>query len=86
MDTPTTRVWYKQDDEFLLPKANLKFEFISPLAYLDPLNCTMTYLFVELLKDSLAEYDYDAAIAGLKWKILNTEYGLMVIINVYFHK
>ena len=46
----------------------------------------MTYLFVELLKDSLAEYDYDAAIAGLKWKILNTEYGLMVIINVYFHK
>lgn len=78
MNTSTTRVWYKQDDEFLLPKANLKFEFISSLAYLDPLNCGLTYLFVQVLKDSLNEYGYDARLAGLKWNIINTEYGLMV--------
>ena len=27
-DTPLSRVWFKQDDEFLLPKANLSFEFV----------------------------------------------------------
>jgi hypothetical protein len=27
-DTSLSRVWFKQDDEFLLPKANLSFEFV----------------------------------------------------------
>lgn len=27
-DTPITRVWFKQDDKFLLPKANLMFDFV----------------------------------------------------------
>lgn len=26
-DSPFTRVWFKQDDEFLLPKVNLTFDF-----------------------------------------------------------
>lgn len=27
-DTSLTRVWFKQDDKFLLPKADLKFDFV----------------------------------------------------------
>ena len=27
-DTAITRVWFKQDDKFLLPKANLMFDFV----------------------------------------------------------
>lgn len=30
-NTSLSRVWFKQDDEFLLPKANLSFEFVRYL-------------------------------------------------------
>ncbi|KAK6638804.1 hypothetical protein RUM43_007073 [Polyplax serrata] len=80
------RVWYKQDDEFKLPKATLKFEFSTPLAYLDPLNCSLTHMFVQVLKDSLNEYAYDAELAGLAWYIMNTEYGITLSISGYNDK
>ena len=38
----------------------------------------MAHLFVELLKDSLNEYAYNAEIAGVEYKIENTMYGMFV--------
>ena len=38
----------------------------------------MAHLFVELLKDSLNEYAYDAEIAGVSYKLENTMYGVYV--------
>ena len=38
----------------------------------------MAHLFVELLKDWLAEYSYDAEIAELSYKLENTVYGIYV--------
>lgn len=81
-----TRVWFKQDDEFLLPKANLKFEFVSPLAYLDPLNCDLTYMYIQLLKDALNEYAYDAELAGLRYEIITTKYGMLLAVGGYNDK
>lgn len=85
-DSPLMRVWFKQDDEFLLPKANLTFDFVSPLAYIDPVNCNNTYMFVQLLRDSLNEYAYAADLAGLKWEITNSKYGITLAIGGYDHK
>ncbi|XP_049939528.1 insulin-degrading enzyme [Schistocerca serialis cubense] len=85
-NTPLTRVWFKQDDEFLLPKANLSFEFVSPLAYLDPVSCNMTYMFVLLFKDALNEYAYAAELAGLRWELSNTKYGMILGIGGYNNK
>lgn len=56
---------------------------ISPLAYLDPLNCNLTHMLVQLFKDALNEYAYAAEVAGLKWELVNTKYGLIVSV-VYF--
>lgn len=83
-DTAITRVWYKQDEKFLLPKANLMFDFVSPLAYLDPLNCNLTHMLVQLFRDSLNQYAYAAELAGLKWNLTNTKYGLIVRRNFFF--
>lgn len=80
------RAWYKQDDEYLLPKANVRFEFWSPLAYFDPLNCNLTYMFVMLFKDALLEYAYAAQLAGLRWELTNTKYGMVLGIGGYNHK
>ncbi|XP_015602966.1 insulin-degrading enzyme isoform X2 [Cephus cinctus] len=85
-DTPLMRVWFKQDDEFLVPKANLTFDFVSPLAYLDPVNCNLTYMFVQLFRDSLNEYAYAADLAGLKWELNNSKYGMSLGIGGYDDK
>ncbi|XP_060526171.1 insulin-degrading enzyme [Cylas formicarius] len=85
-DTALTRVWFKQDDKFLLPKANVMFDFVSPMAYLDPLNCNLTHMFVQLFRDALNEYAYAAELAGLKWELINTKYGLILGIGGYNNK
>ncbi len=49
-ETPLSRLWYRQDDEFLLPKACLTFEIRSPLLYLDPHFSNLGSMFVTLCK------------------------------------
>lgn len=59
------------------------FFCFSPLAYLDPLSCNLTHMLVQLFKDSLNEYAYAAELAGLKWELVNTKYGLIVWRSLY---
>lgn len=77
-DTPIQRVWFKQDTEFLKPKTNMNFDFSSPLAYSDPLNCVSTNLFISLFKDDLTEYLYDAELAELHLNVTGTALGISV--------
>lgn len=77
-DTPMMRVWFKQDTEFLKPKTIMGIDFTSPLAYSDPLNCNLTHMFVQLFKDHLNEYTYEASVAGLKLGVSNTASGISV--------
>ena len=53
----------------------------SPLAYSDPLHCNMNRLFLMLLVDSLTEYAYDAELAGLKYQLNVSIYGISVSIS-----
>lgn len=85
-DTPIMRVWFKQDGEFLKPKAFIGLDFSNPLVYSEPLNCNMTHLFVQLFKDSLTEYLYNAELAGLRLSISNTTNGISMLINGYSNK
>ncbi|XP_043912628.1 insulin-degrading enzyme isoform X1 [Protopterus annectens] len=85
-DTAMSKVWFKQDDKFFLPKACLNFEFFSPFAYVDPLHCNMAYLYLELLKDSLNEYAYAAELAGLSYDLQNTIYGMYLSVKGYNDK
>jgi len=74
-----TRLWYKQDETFLLPKALVKLEFFSPLAYLDPLNTSLSFMYTSLIKDDLNEFSYDASLARLDWSFGATRHGFEVI-------
>ena len=78
VDNPLVRLWYKQDDTFLLPKSCISIEMTSPLAYMEPLSCNLTYMFVSLYRDAFNEYTYDAELAGLVYNLGNTVYGLTV--------
>lgn len=72
------RVWFKQDTEFKKPKTIMNFDFSSPMAYSDPLNCNLTHMFVQLFKDELTEYLYEAELAGLRFGVSNTSNGISV--------
>ena len=49
-DSSLSRVWFKQDDEYLLPKARLNFQILSSLAYADSEHANLTYLFTQLFE------------------------------------
>ncbi|KAG8198306.1 hypothetical protein JTE90_021560 [Oedothorax gibbosus] len=85
-NTPMCRLWFKQDDKFLLPKANLTFSIESPMAYVDPLHFNLCHLYVQLVKDSLNEYAYAAELAGLSYALGNARLGISLTIKGYNDK
>ncbi|KAG6438646.1 hypothetical protein O3G_MSEX000111 [Manduca sexta] len=85
-DTPLMRLWYKRDNEFHLPKAVMTFDLVSPLAYADPLSCSLTSVWVMLLRDALQQCGYAAELAGLRWTISSARHGLSVTIEGYDDK
>jgi insulysin len=42
----------------------------------------MSFMFVQLFKDALNEYAYAAELAGMKWELTNTKYGMIVSVLV----
>ena len=50
------------------------------MSFVDPLSSNMTHMFVQLLRDSLNEYAYNADLAGLKWSLSSSKYGITVIL------
>ncbi|XP_075160301.1 insulin degrading metalloproteinase [Haematobia irritans] len=86
MDTPILRVWHKQDNFYLKPKACMSFDMSNPIAYLDPLNCNLNYLMVSLIRDQLNEYLYDAELADLKLQVGNKSNGIDITIRGYDDK
>ncbi|CAD6233778.1 GSCOCG00007274001-RA-CDS [Cotesia congregata] len=86
LDTRLMRVWFKQDDEFKIPKVNLTFDFVSPYAYLDPCNFNLTNLYIQLFKDSLNEYAYNASLAQLSWEFSASKNGMTLMVGGYNDK
>ena len=69
IDTETVRLWHKQDDRYFLPKANVMLLLRSPEVNASPATAAKSRLLVELVKDALTEYSYDAEVAGLLYGI-----------------
>ncbi|KAF9425755.1 Insulinase (Peptidase M16) [Entomortierella beljakovae] len=84
--TPLTRIWHKKDDVFWVPKVNMYFQLKSPLSYSSPSNNVKTRLYVNLLKDALNEYAYDADLAGLLYSLDTTIEGMILSVEGYNDK
>lgn len=63
------KLWYQQDDEFRVPKADFYFSFRSPVANDSPQHHLMSALLVRLIDDRLNAFLYPAAEAGLSISI-----------------
>lgn len=84
--TPFTRVWHKKDDTFLVPKANYLFLVRNPTFRQSAETAVLTKLFVELLKDDMNEYAYNADIAGLQYAMEPTVGGVTLNFSGYNDK
>ncbi|KAJ1699101.1 hypothetical protein LUZ63_007613 [Rhynchospora breviuscula] len=65
LDEPLIKLWYKMDQTFNVPRANVYFLMTLKDAYASLRNSLLTELFVDLLRDELNELLYQAGIAGL---------------------
>lgn len=80
------RTWFKKDDQFWVPKVNIKILLRSPVSSLTPTNAIMTRLYVDLVEHSLTKYAYDANIAGLSYTICENAQGLVVEVSGFNDK
>ena len=82
----TVRAWWKKDDKFWVPRANVFVSLRTPLASAIPANAVKTKMYCALVKDALVEYSYDAEIAGLEYELGAYMIGLGIDISGYNDK
>lgn len=80
------RTWWKKDDRFWVPKANVLLVMRNPLVAATPANAVKVKLYCELVKDALVEYSYDAEIAGLEYSLGSSSIGLDIDVGGYNDK
>ena len=83
---PNLRVWYKKDDQFWVPQANIKIHFRIPACGADARAFAMTAIIRALIEDSLSEYTYDLRIAGLEYSLSQGSTGIGVSVSGYNDK
>ncbi|KAH8590462.1 Metalloenzyme, LuxS/M16 peptidase-like protein [Bisporella sp. PMI_857] len=80
------RIWFKKDDTFWVPKANLFVFLRNPLPSGTAENTLKARLYVNLVQDALEEYSYDAELAGLDYSIQSHLSGIKVTVSGYNDK
>lgn len=85
-DDERVRLWWKKDDAFWVPKANVNIMLRNPIVYDGPANIVKATLFVNLIRDALQEYSYDADIAGLQHGLVTNTAGLELNVHGYNDK
>ncbi|KAH8114098.1 insulin-degrading enzyme [Phellopilus nigrolimitatus] len=84
--TPLTEVWHKKDDQFWVPRAQVKIEARTPASGASARASVMTRLYTDLVEDALSEYTYDAGLAGLSYNFGSTLMGLYISLSGYTDK
>lgn len=82
----SARTWFKKDDTFWVPKANLIVSLRNPIVYASAENAVKAKLFTDLVRDALEEYSYDAELAGLQYNVTLDSRGLFVEVAGYNDK
>ncbi|KAJ4293507.1 metalloprotease [Kalmusia sp. IMI 367209] len=80
------RSWWKKDDQFWVPKANVNIHLRTPMAHVSPRTAVIASLFSSLVDDALVEYSYDADISGLVYSFASHTTGLSILVSGYNDK
>ncbi|RSL60589.1 hypothetical protein CEP51_013736 [Fusarium floridanum] len=80
------RTWWKKDDTFWVPRANVIVSLKTPLIDSCAENDVKARLFSDLVRDALEEYSYDAELAGLQYNVSLDSRGLCLNVSGYNDK
>ncbi|KAI6246750.1 putative zinc protease [Erysiphe necator] len=80
------RVWHKKDDQFWVPKGSVIIYFRSLITHATPETYLKSLIYAHLVEDTLEDYSYDAANAGLHYTIKIISGGIQVSIAGYNDK
>ncbi|EXM14919.1 insulysin [Fusarium oxysporum f. sp. vasinfectum 25433] len=80
------RTWWKKDDTFWVPRANVVVSLKTPLIYASAENNVKARLFSDLVRDTLEEYSYDAKLTGLQYNVGLHSRGVFLEIGGYNDK
>ncbi|KAG9229732.1 Metalloenzyme, LuxS/M16 peptidase-like protein [Amylocarpus encephaloides] len=80
------RTWYKKDDTFWVPQANLFVNCRNTLPNATAENSLKARLYTDVVRDALEEYAYDAELAGLDYSISSHSMGIEIAISGYNDK
>jgi len=80
------RIWWKKDDQFWVPKANVHIYFRTPIINVSARSVLLCIMYRELVDDALVEYSYDADISGLVYDFTNHVNGLSITVSGYNDK
>lgn len=80
------RIWFKQDDEYKLPKMVTKVAVTAPIVAADPRSTMLSSMYLWCLNDALTEETYNAELAGLKCELELGTFGTNMKVTGYDEK
>lgn len=80
------RSWWKKDDQFWVPKANVHIHLRTPMSHATARTAVLGALFANLVDDALVEYAYDADISGLVYSFHTSATGMSISVAGYNDK
>jgi len=86
VEKPDLRLFHKMDRTFRVPRTHIHSELTSPNPYSSPRQMTLNRLYAKVLRDDLAEYVYDASIAGCSYRVTCVPLGFRVSLSGYSEK
>lgn len=86
INKPGYRVWYKKDDTFFMPKAQVEAKLTSEYCDSTVLSHMATELFVQIVTDALNDYAYYAEVAGLSYSVSTSQNGIEVCVHGFNEK
>jgi insulysin len=79
-------LYFKQDDQFGMPKSAYFILFRTPLLFESALSSVMASLYIDAVKYALSELTYDAQLAGLSFELNSQADGFEVRVTGFSEK
>lgn len=86
VDTPRQRIWFRQSEEFRVPRGALYLSFRSPLVAATATDHAASSLYTRMVTDAMNEYTYPALLAGLGFNFYRHSQGISMRISGYSDK
>jgi secreted Zn-dependent insulinase-like peptidase len=86
VEQPRKRIWFKQADEFQVPKGAMYVSFRSPLVSASADQKAASALYTRMVTDAVREYTYPALLAGLGFNFYSHAQGISMRVSGYNDK